>query len=373
MTFQRAKRPANTNKTHTAELAELEHAFSSHAQGILARFVKLNPAGYPNVDYFFYGDAEQPTWAKIDDLIRAESSKTPNQRAALAIGDVSIQAWNRSLNGTADYKRLDMQAKWNNLQENISQTHQKTIAKNKAIQGLDFEYKFTANFNQSERAKNTKIFLANVSYNQISKLAGAKVRPKSDCYAVRIQEDINILLQQNNYILTEEILLENQIQYEVIPKSGISIKLPESKSYTLQKLSFTTFQNIFTKISPSYFIAALLFVKPSEIEKNNLILATFDKIINELCIDLEIEKPVSELETLKILKLTALTKIKQLANKDKEIYNTLCFGDRMFEDPYSATYIFENNKIYAHDDYKTTINVTTGSGRSKGKYTLAFK
>lgn len=364
-------------QTHTTELVELGQSFSAHAREILARFVKQNPADYPDVDYFFYGDAEQPIWAKIDDLIKAESSKMPNSRAALAIGDVSIQAWNRSLNGTADRKRLDVQAKWNNLQENISQTHQKTIAKNKATQGLDFEYKFTADFNQSERAKNTKIFLANVSYNQISKLAGAKVRPKSDCYAVRIQEDINILLQQNNYLLTEEILLENQIQYEVIPKSGISIKLPESKSYTLQKLSFTTFQNIFAKISPSYFIAALLFVKPSETEKNNLILATFGKTIDELCADLEIEKPVSEpvseLETLKILKSTALAKIKQLANEDKNIYNTLCFGSNMFEDPYSATYIFENNKIYARGDYRATINVTTGSGRSKGKYTLAFK
>lgn len=394
-------------KYHEYDLKAIERQFALKGRQIAERFIKKNPSDYPDVDYFFYGDTELPYWASIDTLLDTEVTKEPNKRAALAIGDFSIQAWNRSLKGTADYKRLDMQVKWNNLLKNVSAarkkeekqsltyilmpsvepvTHETQIEtdkseKNKAIQGIGFEYKFTSALNQDKQSSlwNTigingnNVYLVNVSYNQVSKIAGSKVRPKSDCYAVKVSKDISQLLENHNYVLTEEALLENNIPFEAILESGISIKLPESKNYTLQKLSFSTFQNIFTDISPSYFVAALLFTDPSQISKNDLILATFNRTIESLCNDLDMAKKPTNIETYKDLKRKAMFTIKRQANDNKNIYDALCFGEEIFESPYTASFIFEDGKLLRRDEYNVTISVTTGSGRSKGSYTLAFK
>ena len=404
-------------KDHEYSLKAIERQLSLKARQIAERFIKKNPDDYPDVDYFFYGDTELPYWASIDTLIDQETTKQPNQRAALAIGDFSIQAWNRSLKGTADHKRLDMQVKWNNLLKNVSNARKKeeqknltyvlttpTVTpttpepkrteptkkveikadeseKNKAIQGIGFEYKFTSALNQDKQSplwdalgiKENNVYLVNVSYNQVSKIAGSKIRPKSDCYAVKVGKDISQFLEDHNYVLTEEALLENNIPFESILESGISIKLPDSKNYTLQKLSFSTFQNIFTDISPSYFVAALLFTDPTQINKNDLILATFNRTIESLCSDLGINKNNDDLSTYKELKNKAMLTIKRRANEDQAIYDALCFGEEIFENPYTASFIFEDGRLLRRDEYNVTISVTTGSGRSKGSYTLAFK
>lgn len=400
-------------KDHEYGLKALERQLAIKGRKIIERFIKTNPDDYPDVDYFFYGDTELPYWATIDSLIDAETTKKPNQRAALAIGDFSLQAWNRSLKGTADHKRLDMQVKWNNLLKNVSTAKKREEAKhptfvlapqvstttinsntqttssikadenetNNAIKGIGFEYKFTSALNQDKSSnlwdtiglKGNNIYMVNVSYNQVSKIAGSKVRPKSDCYAVKINKDISQLLEDSNYVLTEEMLLEKNIPFESILESGISIKLPDSKNYTLQKLSYSTFKNIFAEISPSYFVAALLFTDESQINKNQLILATFNTSIETLCNDLGVAQGSSELANYRALKNSAMAMIKQQANSNEKIYNALCFGDEIFENPYTASYIFENGKLLRKEDYKVTISVTTGSGRSKGSYTLAFK
>lgn len=395
-------------KQNSASLRNLERQFAIRGKVILERLIKKNDGDYPDVDYFFYGDTELPYWARIDTLIQRETTKKPNPRAALAIGDFSFQSWNRSLGGRADQKRLSMQVKWNNLLKNISVAHKEEradntvfssplasmpetahrpskttseIVTNKAIQGIGYEYKFTSSLNEDRcnpiwktlEVSEKNAYFVNVSYNQVSKMAGSKVPPKSDCYVVQSKSDVSQLLEENNYVLTEEMLIDNGIAYEVVPGSGISIKLPTSKNYTLQKLSFPAFQNIFPSLSTSYFVAALLFVDPAQTYKNDLILATFEKTVEELCSDLGTQKSPNDQETLKQLKTKALSSIKTLANDDKDIYKTLCFGEEMFDDPFVASYIFENGRLLHKDDYRTTISVTTGSGRSKGVYTLVFK
>jgi hypothetical protein len=389
-------------KSHEYELASLERRLKPYSKLILERFVKTND-DYPDVDYLLYGDTELPYWAHIDTLIDNEVSKAPNARAALAIGDMSIQAWNRSLKGgKSDYKRLSMQVKWNNLLKNVSEAHKKDEAKkathvflgkpqtvsiespeaeNKAIEGIGFEYKFTSALNQDRHNSiwnelgitEPNAVLVNATYNQISKIAGSKVRPKSDCYAIKPLEDISQLLEEKNYVLTEEVLLEHNIKYDVINDSGISIKLPTSKSYTLQKLSYSAFKNIFKDLSPAYFVAALLYCDENQLNKNELILATFNTTIDSLCDELGVDNNGNMLDTYTALKNKATESIKYVVNNDAFVYNAICFGDEIFDAPYNASFIFENGRMVPKHDYHVKITVTTGSGRSNGTYNLAFK
>lgn len=216
-------------------------------------------------------------------------------------------------------------------------------------------------------------YLVNVSHGHTSKLIGAKVLPKSDCYVIRTHDDLTAILLAHDFFLTEDILEQNNIKAEPLERSGISIKRPDSKHYTLQKLVYHTFQEIFDTISPKNFVAALLFVDKKQLYKNQKILADFKTNVDELCEALEIAKSEDEAITYKNLKDKALKTIKDLANTDGKIYRVLCFGEGIFDEPYQATFIYEGARLLHKDDYLTEIIVTTGSGRSKGTYTLAFK
>lgn len=249
------------------------------------------------------------------------------------------------------------------------------------IDGAKFESEFTSILNRNKQDvlwnilgfDPTHAYLVNVSYNQPSKITNGKVKPKSDCYVARINEDISQLLQDNNFVLTEKILLNHKISFEPIAGSGISIKLPNSEHYTLQKISYSAFCNMFTGISSSNFIAALLFVDFAQINKNSAILANFNQTISSLCADLQVEESATELATYKLLKHKAVSTISNYIKNHKEAYNALCFGDGIFEEPYSASFIYEQGRLLPKDNYHAKISVTTGSGRSKGIYTLAFK
>lgn len=398
-------------KIYADNLKYIENNLFSYRKQIIERFVKKN-VDYPDVDYLLYTNTELPFWAKVDTLIANETKKDSNDRAALAIGDLSIQAWNRSLNGRADHKRFSMQVKWNKLSKNIQIANKEEIFNkidsqklikahddmffdsnsslnkndseimNMAIQGINFEYKFTSSLNQDKDCRiweslgiydNKNVFLVNTSYNQVSKIAGSKVPPKSDCYAVEIDDNISLLLEDKGHILTEELLLNNNISHKILNDSGISIKLPSSKNYTLQKISYSTFRNLFTDISSSYFVAALLFCDPKQVYKNDLILATFKRSIDILCNDLNVRNDMDDFEMYRILKTFAINKIKEVTNTNRNIFNAICFGDEIFEKPYCSSYIFENGNIISKNNYNSNITVTTGSGRSKGTYTLVFK
>ena len=389
-------------KSHEYELTSLEQRLKPYSRLILERFIKTND-DYPDVDYLLYGNTELPYWARIDTLIDNEVNKAPNARAALAIGDVSIQTWNRSLRGGKnDYKRLSMQAKWNNLLKNVSIAHKKDKAKkttpvfinkpqatgvrnedvkNKAIEGIGFEYKFTSALNQNRRnliwskleIAEPNAILVNTTFNQTSKIAGSKVKPKSDCYAIKPLEDISQLLEEKNYVITENTLFEHNIKYETINNSGISIKLPTSRSYTLQKISYSAFKNIFKNLSPACFVAALLYCDENQLDKNKLILATFNTTIDSLCSQLEVGNSKNVLDTYIALKNKATNLIKHVVNNDTFVYNAICFGDEIFDSPYNASFIFESGRLVLKHNYHVKISVTTGSGRSNGTYSLAFK
>lgn len=393
------KNASQYKNEHQEALEELKGILARYSKTIIEHFIKDNSEikGTPDVDYIFYGNTELPYWAKVDTLIELECKKEPNNRAALAVGDFSIQTWNRSLNGKTEERRLSMQAKWNNLPKSIQEAQridsQRFIERsqskensdnqknNKAIEGLNYELKFASEINKDRNhpiwnvlnIKNDNAYIVNVSYNQISKLACAKVNPKSDCYAVTISSGQEINLEKRNYVLSEEYLIENNIKFDIISDSGISVKMYRSKNFTYQKISFNAFKNMFKTIASEYFVAALLYVDVNQLEKNSLIFSTFNTNLGALCKALDVDLEQNELNTYKSLKHKAIVEIEKIVNNDINVRNMICFGDEVFEPPYVANYIYASGELLTRDSFNKKITVTTGSGRSSGNYTLAFK
>ena len=116
------------------------------------------------------------------------------------------------------------------------------------------EIKFVALFN-SDKKKFEKylnnfgvysnLWMVRVTTKQMSKLSGKKVFTRSDSYLVSIDSDISKLLEINDYYLSEDLLIKNNIAYTKIPYSGVSVKMTTSKSFQILKTGPNSFKTLF--------------------------------------------------------------------------------------------------------------------------------
>ena len=103
----------------------------------------------------------------------------------------------------------------------------------------------------------------------------------------------------------------------------------------------------------------------------NKIINKFSKYIPEL---LRLNEDISLKEQshiFKILKDFSNKKISEIIDNDNNIQEIIFNGYYIYEEPYSATYFYKGNNIESLK-YIPYI-ITTGSGRSKGIYTLVLK
>lgn len=246
------------------------------------------------------------------------------------------------------------------------------------------EMKFVAQFNSNKNkfiqyisnfGEPDGLWLVRVTTKQLSKLSGKKVFTRSDCYLAKISKNIQNILDENDYYLSEEILDKNNIVYVKIQYSGISIKMTMSMNFQILKTGPNSFKSLFN----SYELgagASLFCMRESELEKNiNLIVgwnttvekmtSFFDSYTNgniNFHLDQEICKKIKNYSCAGIKEI-----IEHSTDLQKKIFN----GIGLYEEPYTAFYFYHGNNITE----LTTIpfNVTTGSGRSKGDYTIVLK
>lgn len=223
-----------------------------------------------------------------------------------------------------------------------------------------------------KREEINSYFFVRITKNKFSKLSQQLVFPKSDVYLAKGNVDSKIL-DKLNYLLTEkEAEILNLIPLE---RTGVSIKIKDSKKYQIVKLTPSSFNNLFG----NYILgagASVFCQNESELIKNeelvkgwNLTQSTFNKFFEEKLFE---NKEIKyEKKDYKEIKDFSIKSIKNIVDSDLKIQEIIFNGKSIFEEPYCATYTFINNKFKKAEIYPYTI--TTGSGRSKGIYTIVFK
>lgn len=252
------------------------------------------------------------------------------------------------------------------------------------LEGNIYEIQFVKTFNSNKQqftnylnnfSQTNNLWMIRVTSNQFSKLSNKKVFTRADCYLAKINANINNLLIQNSYYLSEEILDDNKIIYEKIPFSGISIKMTTSENFQILKLTPHSFKMLFD----SYELgagASLFCMKKNELEKNPNLITGWNSSISAMTeYFFEYTKGnnlfyLNE-EICKQIKIYSCQKIKNIVENSIELQRKIFNGIGLYEEPYTALYFYHGNDLLP----LTTIpfNVTTGSGRSKGDYTLVFK
>ena len=261
--------------------------------------------------------------------------------------------------------------------------------------GNTAEVNFVRNFNSNKTSENfsyyieslnlsdlKNIYMIRVTSKQFSKLSNQIVMTRADAYLIKTTDKrINELLFKNNYYIDENILRENKINYTYIEFSGISIKMSDSNNFQILKLTPESFYSLFKEYDLGAG-ASIYCQKEEELIKNDLVFKGWKTSKNNIIKKYSTEIPnllklthnistSEELYIYKQLKDFSNKKIAEIINKSKYLQEIIFNGFHIYEEPYSASYFYHGHQIEKLDYIPFTI--TTGSGRSKGNFTIVLK
>ncbi len=74
----------------------------------------------------------------------------------------------------------------------------------------------------------------------------------------------------------------------------------------------------------------------------------------------------------KNIKQSAIKLTEHIINTNSDISNFIFKGIGAFDNPYYAVFIYKEENMYSND-VPTKYSITTGSGRTKGTYTVVIK
>ncbi|KZX12882.1 hypothetical protein [Methanobrevibacter curvatus] len=214
-----------------------------------------------------------------------------------------------------------------------------------------------------------------VKTKQYGKISEQKVLPKADAFIAKGELSPKFLRENDFYVNDKQI---NDLNLVPVKYSGISIKRPDSRNYQIQKFTPSTFRKIFG----SYELgagASLYSKKEADFKKNIVVIEGWKTNLNNLLnffwekYNLDISKDNSDfcLNDAKTIKNFSTKKIKELIENNIKISNFVFQGIGNFEEPYNAYFLYEKGELKT--SCQIHFNVTTGSGRSKGDFTVVLK
>lgn len=348
-----------------------------------------------SVDYVYYGNEEKGVWASKEELMPYLTKKGTGKNS-IYIGILTFQTYGRSLQGKDDNRRKQIQIKCGALEKVLKKIAIKRgdYKINHAIEGFENEKEFVKFHNKNKSLDNevwktliddlnlskdlSDKFLVKASKQVKSKIHKRKIYPKADAYLMSgtIPKEH---LENVDYLLDEKNV--DGLGLSVVNFSGISLKKDTSKSFQIMKIA----QDPFYELFKSYELGAGASVycdKSEEICKNNGVISGWKSSISEFkeyfkniedinFIDNENTSVEKKMEIYKAIKNYSTKQIENMVTSNANLSNIIFKGEGIFEEPYVAHYLLSHGKFGKNKPY--SFSVTTGSGRSNGKYQLEFK
>lgn len=356
-----------------------------HSRELMNRFLFVGKHN-SKVDYIYYGTPENGSWISANDVIEYNISN-PSYSKTINLGRMGIQAWNAGLTGSAssEKKRGQLQVKYGQIKNDLDNLMLAKSNNYGTTIGDKSEFDISRNLNKNKNGSFWKVlnknlnladvknkYIVKVDHRVLSKISNQKVLGKSDAYLIESSEITQNFLLNNNYELTEKLLEREKIDYNIISESGISVKRIDSKSFSIVKMTLKSFNAYFKNYlqNPNlYFAGAILYTSEKEIHKNIQIIHNLQVEKSEL-LDL-VNQNVFNVETYKKIRSYCIQKINNIITGNLELKERLFTGKHVYPSPYYINFITKNGKLTDETIYDYYI--TTGSGRSKGTYTLVLK
>lgn len=371
-------------KNHKEKRDLLQEFVDQNREQLINRVIFVGKHG-SDVEFIYHGTYREGRWISKKEVVEFLTKKSNSTRACLALGNLTIQAWNVSLNGSCEQKRGEIQFKYGSMQSDFDLIMKENADIIGTFQG-DLE-EFALSHTMNKNKKNTmwksifpnetdfsNYYVVKVSSNQYSSLSGKKVKTKSDAYVVKME-------LEHKYLLSKEFILDEKdidgMEYSTIENSGISVKMKSAKKVTYQKLTKASFCKAFSDIPDVEFWLISLLVY----SEDNKRIAN-EKIITDL--ELTLDEYLSKVSSIMNIDITnvdsksfwdsirciAQEKIKGIVESNIELKESIFMGKHWFKSPYHADFIYEKGKL--KENKIQNFSITTGSGRSKGNYTITF-
>jgi len=223
-------------------------------------------------------------------------------------------------------------------------------------------------------------FAIHVIGHKFGKINGAAVKPKADIFIARgsVPPD---RLRQDEYYLNESSI----DKYKLLPLkfTGISVKRVDSYNYQITKMNPSTFKKIFGAYELGAG-ASIYCKKYSDLDRNNSVIRGwmtgwpgFNKYfqrrynIDAGLLNDSSGESKTRLSIAKTIKQHSNKEIERKINNNKRISDFIFQGIGNFEEPYTAHWLYEHGILKKAGPIQYC--VTTGSGRSRGDFTVVIK
>lgn len=388
----RLKSTAEVKKTYANDVRVAQEFFDRNKKELVERFLVYGKAGKEkNIksDFIYYGTDVTGKILPYPTVVEYIINQVGSESALLSVGSLTSQPWNRNPEAKANLenRRHSIQIKWGGMKRDIAEIAEEVASGNIGTSDGNWEeYELVSKLNRDKRHNNKlwsvlcnkldimnldNVYAVRVTDTVYSKLSERKVLPKADVYLIRGKIAHQVLLD-NNYWLDEDVVKE--LNFKIIEKSGISCKRPTSKSFTYAKLTIQSFIKLFGKKEIGAGIS--LFVKEDELFHNGDVLKAWGVTEAELYAYFERElkncpKNMQNVDCSKIIKKAAIDCAEKMIRTKRNISDALFYGVGVFDEPYTANFLYANDVI--DSTYIPKFSITTGSGRHRGNYTIVIK
>lgn len=363
-------------KRYPKTIEVLQQFLNSIKEALIRRFIIDGVASQSSAEFIYYGTVKKGVCCSTKHVLKW--LLTHDSRATLHVGKLSFQAWNRNLKGKqkAEQKRGIIQLKWGGLKKDI-----RKIAK--IHLGKQQEIHFTKTLNKKEKlyywetlTLNPKAHYAiHVKYQHYGTINEQKVWAKADAFIAKGFVP-SLYLEAKDYLLDEDDL--DKFHLTPVERSGISIKQIESQHYQIIKMRPSTFQKLFgsTILAAG---ASIYYRKEKKLPLNQAVLEGWN-ISEEAfftyyskALNLKVGSVINPncQNCLKKIKRYAKKEISKQIKNDKILSDFIFLGIGNFKEPYTAPWLFEDGTLRKNAPMPFTI--TTGSGRSRGRFTIVVK
>ena len=257
-------------------------------------------------------------------------------------------------------------------------------------EGANAEKKFVVEMNKNKNDPRWKIlglkdsinyYAIRVSTQKFSKIHNKKVPCKSDVFFAKSKKTID------KFELTEDDL--KRYELEQVKFTGVSIKKDDVKNIQWQKIGIKGVKELFGngELGAGISIYEKKGVNHKSLhesmETNQMIIKKwcnsiiqFEKFFEDVTDIVKLfdikEKDKVRQEIAKKIGKIADAKIKNMIDTDEKLQKKIFWGIGVFEDPFCASWVFNEGKLQKTEKYYPKYSITTGSNRTKN-YTIAIK
>lgn len=214
-------------------------------------------------------------------------------------------------------------------------------------------------------------FAIHVIYNKFGKINEKRVKPKADVYIAKgnVPQDY---LEANEFYLNENDV--ETFKLEPVDFSGISVKLRTSNRYQITKMGPDTFKSVFGHYELGAG-ASIYCMKEEDLIKNPMVIVGWKSNAKDFIDYFKSEGVIHDsnldIGSFKKIKKFSNKKIEDIIKQNKEVSDFIFQGIGNFDEPFTVHYLYENGDL--KDSCNIPFKPTTGSGRSRGDFTIVIK